>query len=82
MKAITCKQASCMQSNIFSKYQNLGKQQACGVFATQGVVGDDYNPRRLRAVVENINACHSVEGLCRELPQRALALHAAQGLDK
>ena len=39
-------------------------------------------PRRRRAVVEDINACHSVEGLCRELPQRVLALHAAQGLDK
>ena len=39
-------------------------------------------PRRLRAVVEDINACHSVEGLCRELPQHVLALHAAQGLDK
>ena len=40
--------------------------------------------RRLRAVVEDINARYSVEGLCRELPQRALALHAAQDgwLDK
>ena len=40
--------------------------------------------RRLRAVVEDINARHRVEGLCRELPQRVRALHAAQGgrLDK
>ena len=40
--------------------------------------------RRLRAVVEDINARHRVEGLCRELPQRVQALHAAQGgrLDK
>ena len=40
--------------------------------------------RRLRAVVEDINVRHSVEGLCRELPERVLALHAAQGgrLDK
>ena len=40
--------------------------------------------RRLRAVVEDMNTHHSVEGLCRELPQRVLALHTAQGgrLDK
>ena len=40
--------------------------------------------RRLRAVVDDINTRHSVEGLCRELPQRVLALHTAQGgrLDK
>ena len=40
--------------------------------------------RRLRAVVEDIHMHHSVKRLCRELPQRVLALHAAQGgrLDK
>ena len=58
-------------------------------FATQAVVvvvGETPAEfaRRLRVLVEDINARHSVEGLCRELPQRVLALHAAQGgrLDK
>ena len=39
---------------------------------------------RLRSVVEDINARYNVEGLCRELPQRVLALHDAKGgrLDK
>ena len=39
---------------------------------------------RLRAVVADINTRYDVEGLCRELPQRVLALHDAQGgrLDK
>ena len=35
--------------------------------------------RRLRAVVQDINAHYNVEGLCRELPQRVLDLNAAQG---